>query len=89
MKNDGTQRLQALEMWIRMKMERVNRKDKKTNEHELSAVGEHRMIIKTIATRKKNWTNSEREVLRCYKRKNRRKEKELEEEEEWGGGYAQ
>ena len=50
-----TQRLEALEMWIWIRMERVSWKDKKTNEEVLKEVKEERCIIETILKRKKNW----------------------------------
>lgn len=55
LKKDDIQRLNALEMWIWRRMERVGWKDKKTNEEILNAVGEKRSIIEMILRRKKNW----------------------------------
>jgi hypothetical protein len=55
LKKDEIRRLEALEMWIWRRMERVSWKDKKTNEEVLNAVGEQRSIIETIIRRKKNW----------------------------------
>jgi len=55
LKKDDIQRLNALEIWIWRRMERVGWKDKKTNEEILNAVGEKRSIIEMILRRKKNW----------------------------------
>ena len=48
-------KLEAFEMWIWRKMERVSWKDKKSNEQVLHDVGEERNLLKTIVKRKKNW----------------------------------
>ena len=48
-------KLNAFEMWIWRRMERVSYKDKKTNEQVLNEVGERRSLIKTVMLRKKNW----------------------------------
>ena len=42
-------------MWIWCRMERVNWKDRKTNEEVLDMVGEKRSILETIVKRTKNW----------------------------------
>ena len=55
LKKDEIQRLNALEMWIWRRMERVSWKDRKTNEEVLDMVGEKRSIVETIVKRKKNW----------------------------------
>jgi len=55
LKKDEIQRLNALEMWIWRRMEKVSYKDRKTNEEVLDIVGEKRSLIKTIVRRKKNW----------------------------------
>src|SRR5579863_120853 len=49
------QRLNALEMWIWRRMEKVSYKDRKTNEEVLDMVGEKRSLLETIVRRKKNW----------------------------------
>ena len=54
LKKDEIQRLNALEMWIWHRMERVSWKDRKTNEEVLDMVGEKRSIVETIVKRKKN-----------------------------------
>lgn len=55
LKKDETRRLEALEMWIWRRMERVSWKEKKSNEEVLNAVREERSILETIVKRKKNW----------------------------------
>ena len=55
LKKDEIQRLNALEMWIWRRMERVSWKDRKTNEEVMDMVGEKRSIVETIVKRKKNW----------------------------------
>ena len=55
LKKDEIQRLNALEMWLWRRMERVSWKDRKTNEEVLDMVGEKRSIVETIVKRKKNW----------------------------------
>ena len=48
-------KLEAFEMWIWRRMERVSWKDKKSNEQVLHDVGEERSMLETIVKRKKNW----------------------------------
>src|SRR5580698_10282718 len=55
LKKDEIQRLNALEMWIWRRMEKVSYKNRKTNEEVLDIVGEERSLIETIVRRKKNW----------------------------------
>jgi hypothetical protein len=55
MKKEEMERLNAFEMWIWRRMERVSYKDKKTNQEVLSAVCERRKLLQTIVYRKKNW----------------------------------
>ena len=55
MKKDEVRRLQAFEIWIWRRMERVSWKDKKTNEEVLKQVDEERSIIAAITQRKKKW----------------------------------
>jgi hypothetical protein len=55
LKADEIRRLNALEMWIWRRMERVSWRDKKTNQEVLNQVGENRSLVDTIMRRKKNW----------------------------------
>jgi hypothetical protein len=55
MKKEVTDKLNALEMWLWRRMEKVSWKDKKTNEEILSSIGEERCLIKAVVNRKKNW----------------------------------
>ena len=48
-------KLEAFEMWIWRKIEKIRWEDKKSNEEVLSKVGEERCLIKTIIMRKRNW----------------------------------
>ena len=48
-------RLQAFEMWIWRRMEKISWKDKKTNVEVLDLVREERNLVDTILKRKKNW----------------------------------
>ena len=47
--------LEALEMWIWRKMERVKWTDKIKNAVELERVGEGRIMLELIKKRKRNW----------------------------------
>ena len=55
LKKEEIQRLNALEMWIWRRMERISWKDMKTNEEVLDAVDEERCFVENIVKRKKNW----------------------------------
>jgi len=55
MRKEETIRLEAFEMWVWRRMEKVSWKDRKTNEEVLSAVSEERSLVNTILHRKKNW----------------------------------
>jgi len=55
MKKEVIDRLNAFEMWIWRRIEKVSWKDKKTNEAVLISVGEERRFVQTIVQRKKNW----------------------------------
>jgi len=48
-------KLEAFEMWIWRRMERISYKDKKSNEQVLQDVGEERSMWKIVISRKKNW----------------------------------
>ena len=48
-------RLEAFEMWIWSRLEKVSCEDKMSNEKVLEAVVERRRIVETIVRRKKNW----------------------------------
>jgi len=48
-------RLNAFEMWIWRRMERVSWKDKMTNDAVLQTIGEKRILVETIINRKKRW----------------------------------
>jgi hypothetical protein len=55
LRKEEVDRLNALEMWIWRKMERVSWSEKKTNEQVLREVGEERSLWEKVVQRKKNW----------------------------------
>src|SRR6266581_4517547 len=48
-------KLKALEMWLRRRLERITWMDKKSKEEVLTMVNENRCLIRIIYQRKKNW----------------------------------
>ena len=48
MRKEDMRRLNALEMWLWRRMEKVSYKDRKTNESVLEMVGEGRKLVDTI-----------------------------------------
>ena len=56
LKKEEIQRLNALEMWIWRRMEKISWKDLKTNEEVLDVINEERCFVENIVKRKKNWT---------------------------------
>ena len=59
MRKDEIDRLQAFEMWIWRRMEKINWRDKITNEQVLEIVKEKRTLIDVIRSRKKKWIGQE------------------------------
>jgi len=55
LRKEDIRRLDAVEMWMWRRMERVSWMDKITNEEILNKVGEKRQLISVIKNRKKNW----------------------------------
>jgi hypothetical protein len=55
MRKEDVKRLEAFEMWIWRRMERLSWKEHKTNEEILQTVGEGRTLIKTIRERQRKW----------------------------------
>ena len=55
MKKDVVDKLNAFDMWVWRRMEKVSWKDKKTNEEILISVGEVRCLVQAVMKRKKNW----------------------------------
>jgi len=55
LKKKDMKRLNAVEMWLLRRMERISWMEKKTNEAVLSVVREKRKLIDTVVKRKKNW----------------------------------
>ena len=47
--------MNAFEMWVWRRMEKVSWRERKTNEEVLEAVGERRRLLEVITKRKKNW----------------------------------
>ena len=48
-------RLEAFEMWVWRRIQKVSWKDKKSNENVLEEMGESRCLLETIRKRKKSW----------------------------------
>ena len=55
LRKEEMDKLNALEMWIWRRIEKVSWRDKKTNEEVLKMVGEDRCLVETVVRRKKNW----------------------------------
>jgi hypothetical protein len=55
LRKEDIRRLEAVEMWMWRRMERVSWMDKITNEEILNKVGEKRQLISVIRNRQKNW----------------------------------
>lgn len=55
LRKDELRRLEALEMWLWRKMEKISWTERKTNEEVLKIVGENKLLIRTIINRKKTW----------------------------------
>ena len=53
--NEEINRLEALEMWLWRKLEKITWQDKISNDEVLTIVDESRGLIRTIGERKKNW----------------------------------
>ena len=71
MKKEAMDRLEAFEMWVWRRLEKVSWEDKMSNEKVLEAVVERRRIVETIVRRKKNWIGHVvRAVEACAGRKN-------------------
>ena len=51
-------KLEALEMWIWRRLEKLYWQDRIKNEEVLSMVGQKRNLVKTIQERKKNWMDA-------------------------------
>ena len=55
LKKADVSKLNAFEMWLWRRMERISWTEKKTNEEVLRSIGEKRNLVETIIRRKKNW----------------------------------
>ena len=55
LRKEDVRRLNAFEMWIWRRMEKVSWKDNVSNEEVLVRIGEKRKLIDTITERKKRW----------------------------------
>jgi len=51
----GVKRIEAFEMWIWRRMERISWTEHKTNEEVLKKLEEKRSLVDIIRTRQKNW----------------------------------
>jgi len=54
-RKEDTRRLEAFQMWVWRKMEKISWRDMKTNEEVLQMVQEERSLMDVIWRRKKNW----------------------------------
>ena len=52
---DEIRRLEAMEMWLWRRMEKISYTERVTNEEVLRRVGEERQLLNLIRNRKKNW----------------------------------
>ena len=55
MNSDMIQRIEAFEMWVWRRMEKVSWTERKTNEEVLTMMGERRQLIRRIIKTKKRW----------------------------------
>jgi hypothetical protein len=55
LKKEEVRRLNALEMWLWRRMEKISWTEKKSNDEVLQIVGEERKMVETVIKRKKNW----------------------------------
>ena len=55
LRKEDIRRLNALEMWLWRRMEKISWKEKKTNENVLEMVGETSKLVDIILEWKKNW----------------------------------
>src|SRR3984885_9830703 len=55
MRKEDIKRIEAFEMWIWRRMERVSWREHTTNEEVLRRVGENRSLIRTIRERQRRW----------------------------------
>ena len=55
LRKEDISRIEALEMWIWRRIERISWTEKKTNEEVLRRVRGRRTMLETIVWRKKNW----------------------------------
>src|SRR4030088_84276 len=53
--NEECSRLEAFEMWVWRRIQKVSWKDKKSNENVFEEMGESRCLLETIRKRKKSW----------------------------------
>ena len=55
LRKEDIRRIEALEMWLWRRMERISWTEKVTNEEGLRRIGEKRTMAETIIRRKKNF----------------------------------
>ena len=61
LRKEDIKRLEAFEMWVWRRMEKVSWVDRKTNQEVLDMVGEERVLIEAIKQRQRKWVG---QVLR-------------------------
>ena len=55
LRKEEVRRLDALEMWLWRRMEKISWKERRTNEEVLRIIEERKCLVDTIVKRKKNW----------------------------------
>lgn len=55
MRKDDIKKIEAFEMWIWRRMEKISWTEHKTNEEVLEGIGEERTLLKIIRERQKKW----------------------------------
>jgi hypothetical protein len=55
LRKEDIKRLEAFEMWVWRRMEKISWTERKTNEEVLHIVGERKCLVEMITKRKKNW----------------------------------
>ena len=71
LRKEEIDRLNAFEMWLWRRIEKINWSDKITNKEVLERVGERQSLVEAVVKRKKNWIGpvvrgDRRIAQRCY-----------------------
>jgi len=79
MRKEDVKRLEACEMWIWRRMEKISWTEHITNEEVLAGIGDERAMIHTIKKRQRNWIGH---ILRRFAKEQLLKEKWRERKQE-------